>query len=122
MKPSNLDATGTEKHEVAVRELKDLTRRTLWKLDVHVLPPLALVSLAVVSINPLTQIPAVMARKLHRPHECRKRKVTLLLVFGVLLHSVELPAVQNRGPDKRSASERDAVQHGPCRYIHAMNH
>ncbi|EPT03670.1 hypothetical protein FOMPIDRAFT_1115826 [Fomitopsis schrenkii] len=46
MKPSNLDATGTEKHEVAVRELKDLTRRTLWKLDVHVLPPLALLWLA----------------------------------------------------------------------------
>lgn len=41
--PSNSKATGTSRDEVA-EEQRELTRRVLWKLDVHVLPPLALVS------------------------------------------------------------------------------
>ncbi|KZT72470.1 MFS general substrate transporter [Daedalea quercina L-15889] len=43
--PSNSKATGTSRAEVA-EEQRELTRRVLWKLDVHVLPPLALLWLA----------------------------------------------------------------------------
>lgn len=82
MQSSQLDpAAGVEKREVPAREPKDLTRRILWKLDVHVLPPLALVSLPVVSIcsGPFIHLVAV-ARKLHRPYQCRKREVMQSLI------------------------------------------
>ncbi|KAI0736205.1 MFS general substrate transporter [Fomitopsis betulina] len=46
MQPPNLDVIDTEKPDIPARGVEGLTRQILWKLDVHVLPPLALLWLA----------------------------------------------------------------------------
>lgn len=50
MQSPRMNLAEVEKRGASERDPKSLTRRVLWKLDVHVLPPLALVSLPVLSM------------------------------------------------------------------------
>jgi len=59
---------------------RDMTKKILWKLDCHILPPLAIVSTSSVEIFSLpTQMSLALARKLHRQKQHWKCEVNFYL-------------------------------------------
>ena len=77
--PSVIDNV-TDMEDSSSEKYRKMERRVLWKLDLHVLPPLALVctSIYLLSTPSLISYSIAMAGELHRSNEHREREVRTL--------------------------------------------